>query len=82
MPSRHGRRLPGLFCPAQALELEWSRMAVLPYPDFRIHRLVAFDDLTGFTLGLGIVLSTHRPEQRVRLLTPLRSLAGVGATSR
>ena len=65
------------FAKAQAIDFEWSRMAVFPYPDFRVHQLVAFEDLPGFTLGLGIVHSINRPGQRVRVLTPLRSLSGV-----
>jgi len=73
------RQFAKYFAAAQAREVEWSRMAVFPYPDFRLHRLLAFENLPGFVLGLGIVLSINGPEQRVRLLTPLRSLEGVAA---
>ena len=73
------RRFASHFSNAEPLELDWGRMAVYPYPDFRARRLVALEDFYGFTLGLGIVLSTNRPEQHVRLLTSVRSMAGVAA---
>ncbi|OGO37421.1 MAG: hypothetical protein A2W35_16170 [Chloroflexi bacterium RBG_16_57_11] len=73
------RQFANHFSVAEPLELEWSRIAVYPSPDFRVRRLVALEDFLGFTLGLGIVLSANRSEQHVRLLTPLRSLAGVAA---
>lgn len=73
------RQYAAHFASAQALELEWSRMAVFPYPAFRLHRLAALEDAQGFTLGLAIVTAIDRPARRARLLTPLRSLAGVNA---
>ncbi len=73
------RQFGAYFASAHALELEWERMAVFPYPAFRIHRLAALEDAQGFTLGLGIVTAIDRPARRARLVTPLRSLAGVNA---
>jgi polynucleotide 5'-hydroxyl-kinase GRC3/NOL9 len=73
------RQFAGYFTQAQVLDLEWSRTAVFPYPDFRMHRLVALEDIQGFTLGLGIVLSIDRLARRVRLLTPMHSLAEVNS---
>jgi polynucleotide 5'-hydroxyl-kinase GRC3/NOL9 len=73
------RQFVSYFAAARAIEVAWSRLAVFPYPDFRLHRLVAMEDMGGFSLGLGIVLAINRPAQRVRLLTPLRALAGVAA---
>lgn len=67
------------FAHARPLELEWGRLAVWPYPAFRLHRLAALEDAQGFTLGLGIVLAIERALRSVRLLSPLPSLAGVDA---
>jgi len=73
------RQFASHFAAAEPLELEWSRMAVYPSPDFQVRQIVALEDFLGFTLGLGIVISANRSEQHARLLTPLRSLAGVAA---
>jgi polynucleotide 5'-hydroxyl-kinase GRC3/NOL9 len=73
------RQFAAYFSSARPVDLEWSRIAVFPYPAFQLHRLAAFEDVLGFTLGLGIVLSMDGPRRQVRLLTPLRSLAGVNA---
>jgi polynucleotide 5'-kinase involved in rRNA processing len=40
-------------------------------------RLVALEDLAGFTLGVGIVVAIDRPRRIVTLLTPLASLRNV-----
>jgi polynucleotide 5'-kinase involved in rRNA processing len=61
------------------LDLEWTRIAVYPYPAFLQNRLVALEDRSGFTLGLGIVVAIDRRQGRVSLLTPLESLSGVNA---
>jgi polynucleotide 5'-hydroxyl-kinase GRC3/NOL9 len=73
------RKFAAYFGNAQVLDLEWSQMAIFPYPSFRMHRLAALEDAQGFTLGLGIVISIERSLRRARLLIPLRSLAGVNA---
>jgi polynucleotide 5'-hydroxyl-kinase GRC3/NOL9 len=73
------RQFSGYFSGAEPLNLEWSRIAVYPVANFRVSQLVAIEDFLGFTLGLGIVLSVNQQDQRVRLLTPVRSLAGVTA---
>lgn len=61
------------------LEVNWSRLAVWPVPRFSLNRLVALEDRTGFTLGLGIVVEIDRPRKSVTLQTPLASLENVSA---
>lgn len=65
------------FGSAQVIDLAWGRVAVLPAPSFATHRLLAFEDVDGVVLGLGIVLGAGRGEKRVRVYTPLASLAQV-----
>jgi polynucleotide 5'-kinase involved in rRNA processing len=73
------RQFASYFAQAEILELDWSRMAVFPYPAFRMHRLVSFEDRQGLSLAVGIVVSIDRTVRRIRLLAPLGSLAGVNA---
>jgi polynucleotide 5'-hydroxyl-kinase GRC3/NOL9 len=61
------------FQTARLLRLNWSTIAVLPYPRFSLHRLVALEDSSGFTLALGIVKGIDRQAQQVTLFTPLSS---------
>jgi len=67
------------FAEAQELSLSWNRLAVFPRPFFHRHQLVALEDVQGFTLGLGIVLAFQPEERRLRIWTPVPSLAGVDA---
>jgi len=67
------------FAEAQELSLSWHRLAVFPRPFFHRHQLVALEDVQGFTLGLGIVLAFQPEERRLRVWTPVPSLAGVDA---
>ena len=67
-------RFAAHFQNARSLNVEWNRLAVFPYPQFALNRLVAFQDLSGFTLSLGIVRSIDRSAHRVEILTPLPSL--------
>lgn len=58
------------FKSARPLTLNWSTIAVLPYPRFSLHRLVALEDSGGFTLALGIVQGIDRLARQVTLLAP------------
>jgi polynucleotide 5'-hydroxyl-kinase GRC3/NOL9 len=73
------RQFAGYFAAAGILELAWTRFAIYPYPAFSQNRLVALEDQSGFTLGLGIVVAIDHRQGRVRLLTPLESLKDVNA---
>lgn len=73
------RQFARYFACARSLDLAWTRIAVYPYPAFLQNRLVALEDRSGFTLGLGIVVAIDRRQGRVSLLTPLESLSGVNA---
>ncbi|MCX7681323.1 MAG: Clp1/GlmU family protein [Anaerolineae bacterium] len=64
---------------AKAVELNWRNLAVFPVPIFTPLRLVALEDSAGFTLGLGIVMTSDRVSGTVSLYTPLTSLEGVNA---
>jgi polynucleotide 5'-kinase involved in rRNA processing len=64
---------------ARPVALDWTRFAILPFPRFAIHRLVAFEDEYGFTLNLGIVTEIDRANRRVSVLTPLASLERVAS---
>jgi polynucleotide 5'-hydroxyl-kinase GRC3/NOL9 len=66
-------RFSAYFETARLLRLNWSTIAVLPYPRFSLHRLVALEDSSGFTLALGIVKGIDRQAQQVTLFTPLSS---------
>ena len=73
------RQFARYFAGARRVELGWTKVAVLPLPVFRLHRLAALEGQDGFTLALGIVLEIDRASRQVTLLTPLHSLAGVNA---
>jgi polynucleotide 5'-hydroxyl-kinase GRC3/NOL9 len=60
----------GYFESARPITLNWSTIAVLPYPRFSLHRLAALEDCGGFTLALGIVQDIDRPARQVILLAP------------
>lgn len=64
---------------ARPLQLDWTRLAIFPFPRFSLNRLVAFEDEAGFTLGLGLVIAINRTTHHVTLLTPLATLRGVNA---
>lgn len=64
---------------ARPILVPWGRLAVFPYPRFRVNRLVALEDQAGFTLGLGIVTEIDRTARRITLYTSLSSLDGVNA---
>jgi polynucleotide 5'-hydroxyl-kinase GRC3/NOL9 len=67
------------FAAARPLRVDWRQLAVLPSPRFSQNRLVALEDVNGFTLGLSIV-QRHNPKVgQVTLLTPRDSLAEVDA---
>ena len=59
------------------LNVDWSRLAVLPDCGFLPGRLVAMEDVHGFVLGLGIVTQNGVQTKRVTLYTPLQSMDGV-----
>jgi polynucleotide 5'-hydroxyl-kinase GRC3/NOL9 len=67
-------RFKRYFEEAQPLEVAWQRWAVLPAPSFTPQRLVAFECAEGFTLGLGIVVTSDRHRGTLTLKTPLTSL--------
>ena len=70
-------RFGAYFEGARVLEVVWQRLAVFPAPAFAPHRLVALEDSSGFTLGLGVVTSSDLTRGAVTLYTPLPSLEGV-----
>ncbi len=65
------------FATARPLALDWRQFGVFPGPRFAPGRLVALEDVDGFTRGLGIVLKGEG--SRVSLLTPLADLGAVAA---
>lgn len=67
------------FRDAGSLDVPWTQYAVLPAPRFRPGRLMALEDEAGLVLALALVLEDDRPERRITLHTPLRSLQGVDA---
>lgn len=67
------------FSKAKSIQIFWHRLAVFPRPFFQVHQLVAFEDVMGFTLGLGIVLAIDPTIRLLTLNTPMRSLDQVDA---
>jgi polynucleotide 5'-hydroxyl-kinase GRC3/NOL9 len=67
------------FTAASQLRLNWTQFAVLPAPRFNRHRLVALEDVDGFTIGLGIVVQIDRIHRQVMLQTPVANMNGVDA---
>lgn len=65
------------FAAAATTTVEWGRLAVLPSPGFRRHRLLAFEDVEGVVLALGIVLSSDGRRRQAEVYTPLASLGSV-----
>jgi polynucleotide 5'-hydroxyl-kinase GRC3/NOL9 len=62
---------------AHRLTIDWTRLAVFPFPRFSLHRLAAFEDEQGFTTSLAIVVEIDRSGRQLTLLTPQPSLKGV-----
>jgi len=67
------------FAGAGLLDVDFSRLAVFPEPNFAFNQLIALDDAAGFTRGLGIVRQADLGAWQATLLTPLASLADVDA---
>jgi polynucleotide 5'-hydroxyl-kinase GRC3/NOL9 len=67
------------FANANPIKVKWSSLAVFPGPYFTINRLVALDDVEGFTRGLGIVRRIIRDVSEVVLQTPLPSMRDIDA---
>lgn len=67
------------FSAARPVRIDWKKLAVSPSPRFVFNQLVALEDAEGFTLGLGIVVSSDPALGQVRLLTSLDSLTRVQA---
>jgi polynucleotide 5'-hydroxyl-kinase GRC3/NOL9 len=67
------------FSHTKLLLVDWTDIAVFPFPLFRINRLLALEDSSGFTLGLGIVRRIDRSLRKVELLSTLPSLNKVNA---
>lgn len=65
------------FTNSSQLRVNWTQFAVLPAPQFNLHRLVALEDADGFTIGLGIVEQIDRIYRQVILYTPIDKLDGV-----
>ena len=61
------------------LRVSWPQYAVFPAPHFDLHRLVALEDVDGFSIGLGIVTQIDRIYRQVMLHTPVASINGVDA---
>jgi polynucleotide 5'-hydroxyl-kinase GRC3/NOL9 len=64
---------------ARSVVVSWLDLAVIPFPSFSQHRLVALEDGDGFVLALGIVTGLDRSCHTVELYTPLTSLRRVDA---
>jgi polynucleotide 5'-hydroxyl-kinase GRC3/NOL9 len=67
------------FSAARPVRVDWKKLAVSPSPRFVFNQLVALEDAEGFTLGLGIVVSSDPALGQVRLLTSLDSMTHVQA---
>ena len=65
------------FRSAQVIDLAWGKVAVLPSLRFVRHRLLAFEDVAGALLDLGIVLDSDTEQKQVHVYTPLTSLEAV-----
>ncbi|RMF60517.1 MAG: hypothetical protein D6743_14810 [Calditrichaeota bacterium] len=72
-------KLAAYFESAQPVVLRWNELAVLPFPLFRSHQLLALENKSGFVLGLGIVRSFSRTEKTVEVLTPVKDLGKLSA---
>jgi polynucleotide 5'-kinase involved in rRNA processing len=60
-------------------EIAWDKIAIFPYPDFGIHRIIAFEDQYGFTLGLGIINSIDRKRSSINVMSPISSLKNLNS---
>jgi polynucleotide 5'-kinase involved in rRNA processing len=58
------------FSGSNTLSIPWTIVAIFPYPRFIINRLLAFEDVKGFTLGLGIITDIDRKRKNLTILTP------------
>jgi len=65
------------FANARRLEMNWDRFPVIPYPRFMLNRLLAFEDMDGFVLSLGIIEKIERVSRTISIVTSLPSLAKV-----
>jgi polynucleotide 5'-hydroxyl-kinase GRC3/NOL9 len=72
-------RFAAYFKFARPLSLNWSTIAVFPYPRFSLRRLAALEDSGGLTLALGIIQGIDRPARQVTLLAPRSSAYDVDA---
>lgn len=77
--AHRSRQYAGYFKRGTLLKVEWTKLAVFPFPRFRLNQLVALEDREGFALGLGIVIEIDRDQRQVVVLTPLGSLKEVVA---
>ncbi len=76
-PERKSRREENFrqyFRNAEEVTIPWRRFAVFPEPYFNEQQLLAFEDVKGFTLGLGIVLQINGQDREVMVQTPVTSL--------
>lgn len=64
---------------ARQLSLSWTRWPVFPAPHFALEGLISFDDAEGFSRELGVVTELDRKTHTMTVLTPLRSLEGIGS---
>jgi hypothetical protein len=77
--ARRAAQFAGYFRQAVSQEVAWRRLAVLPSLSLDRHRLLAFEDVDGAMLGLGIILDSDRQLGEMMVYTPLRSLDRVDA---
>lgn len=77
--AHRARQFARHFAGARPFSVDWPGLAVFPRPRFIPHRLLAFEDVAGFTLALGIVTEMNPERRRITVLTPLPSLEGVDA---
>jgi len=68
------RKFREYFSEINHLEIAWDNFAIFPFPDFREHRLISFEDEFGFTLGLGIIKKIDWNRAIISVMSPLASL--------
>ncbi len=77
--AHRARQFAEYFAGARPAALELARYLIWPTPSFVLHQLVALENAEGLALGLGIVLAADLAAERLVVLTPLATMAGVQA---
>lgn len=77
--AHRANRFSGSFSGARLLQLDWSKIAIFPYPRFTLNRLAALEDRDGFTLNLALIQDIDRQNRRLTLLTRQETTQNVSA---